>query len=153
VRFVSAPPTQEPALSLLGGMRKEIAELYDDLDIDGPDMPKAGPEEFALPSGDFLVGEDEEGDAVCCGGIKRLPDGACEFKRMYVLPAARGQGVARRLLAALEARARELGYTIARLDTGPRQPHSHHLYVSAGYRTIENFNANPMATYFGEKAL
>ncbi len=153
MRFVSAPPTREPALSLLAGMRDEIASLYDDLDIDGPDMPKAGPAEFGPPHGDFLVGEDDEGAAICCGGIKRLPDGACEFKRMYVIPAARGRGVARRLLGALEARARELGYSIARLDTGPRQPHSHHLYVSAGYRDIENFNANPMATYFGEKAL
>ena len=42
---------------------------------------------------------------------------------------------------------------IARLDTGPRQPESQHLYESAGYRPIPNFNANPMATYFGEKRL
>ena len=41
---------------------------------------------------------------------------------MYVIPEARGRGVARILLAALEDRARGLGYTIARLDTGPKQP-------------------------------
>ena len=78
MRFVSALPAEEPARSLLQGMRREIAELYDDLDLDGPDMPKAGPAEFALPHGDFLVG-DEAGEAICCGGLKRLPDGACPW--------------------------------------------------------------------------
>ena len=72
---------------------------------------------------------------------------------MYVVPAARGRGVARELLGALEARARALGYTVGRLDTGPRQPAAQHLYESAGYKQIENFNANPVATFFGEKRL
>jgi GNAT superfamily N-acetyltransferase len=72
---------------------------------------------------------------------------------MYVAPGARGRGVARALLAALESAGRELGYAVARLDTGPAQPHARALYESAGYAEIENFNANPVATYFAEKAL
>ena len=47
----------------------------------------------------------------------------------------------------------ELGFTVARLDTGPRQPGARHLYESAGYVEIENFNANPVANYFGQKSL
>ena len=42
---------------------------------------------------------------------------------------------------------------MARLDTGPRQPHSRRLYEHRGYRVIENFNQNPVADYFGEKTL
>ena len=133
-------------------MREEISELYTGLDLQGPDMPKAGPEELNPPKGVFLVGY-EEGVATCCGGLKRLDDETCELKRMYVIPAARGRGVARILLTALEDRARELGYGVARLDTGPRQPGAQHLYESAGYIEIPNFNANPVATYFGEKRL
>jgi GNAT superfamily N-acetyltransferase len=72
---------------------------------------------------------------------------------MYVVPAARGQGVARTLLRALEDAARGLGYRIARLDTGPRQPHARGLYESEGYVPIANFNDNPVATFFGEKRL
>lgn len=151
--FRSVPAEQEPARSLLAAMRAEISAMYDDLDLDGPDMPKAGPAELGPPGGDVLVGFDPDGEAVAVGGIKRLPDGACEIKRMYVRPEARGRGVARALLAALEARARELGYAVVRLDTGPKQPDSKHLYLSAGYREIPNFNANPIATFFGEKAL
>ena len=87
------------------------------------------------------------------GGVKRLDDDACEIKRMYVVPEARGRGLARRLLDELEDAARGLGYRIARLDTGPQQPHAQRLYESAGYAAIGNFNANPFASFWGEKAL
>jgi GNAT superfamily N-acetyltransferase len=70
-----------------------------------------------------------------------------------VIPARRGTGVARTLLHALEAKARELGYTIARLDTGPKQERAHGLYESEGYVEIEDFNRNPVAAFWGEKPL
>ncbi len=68
-------------------------------------------------------------------------------------PAARGRGHARELLRALEDAARDLGYGVVRLDTGPRQPHAQAMYESAGYRPIGNFNANPVASFWGEKRL
>lgn len=138
--------------ALVAAMRAEMAELYEGLDLDSAAMPKAGPSELGPPGGGFLVGY-EDGAAICCGGVKRLDPDACEIKRMYVVPSARGRGVARVLLSALEDLARESGYTIARLDTGPRQPGAQHLYESAGYEPIENFNANPVATFFGSKRL
>jgi len=141
---------------LLAAMVAEMRELYwdigDGLDLNAPDMPAAGPAEMSPPGGTFLVGY-RDGQAVCAGGIKRLPDGACEIKRMYVVPEARGQGIAKALLSALEDAARELGYDIARLDTGPRQPHARAMYEAAGYVPIANFNGNPVATFFGEKRL
>lgn len=137
---------------LESAMRAEIEALYSGLEMNAPDMPKAGPEELNPPHGVFLVGYRDD-RAICCGGIKTLAPGICEFKRMYVAPEARGRGVARELLAALEHRARALGFHTARLDTGDRQPAAQHLYESAGYVPIANFNANPMATYFGEKRL
>ena len=148
--FTDARADQSPGTELLAGMRAEISAIYDGQDLDGPDMPKAGPSELGPPDGAFLIGW-EDARPVCCGGVKRLPDGACEIKRMFVVPGARGRGVARALLHALEARAQALGYTVLRLDTGPRQPAARHLYESEGYAEIENFNANPVATYFGEK--
>ena len=62
-------------------------------------------------------------------------------------------GYLSRLLRALEDAARGLSYRIARLDTGPRQPHARGLYESEGYVAIGNFNSNPVATFFGEKRL
>lgn len=142
---------------LADAMRAEVAAMYDGLELDGAAMPAAGPRELSPPHGAFLVGW-RGGEPVCCGGIKRLPDDgsqgpACEIKKMYVVPQARGQGVARALLAALEEHARGLGYRVARLDTGPRQPDAQHLYRSAGYVEIGNFNDNPVATFFAEKHL
>lgn len=144
---------EEPARSLAQAMRDEMSALYDDLDLDGDAMPRAGPRELGPPGGVFLVGFDPEGRAVCCGGVKDLGDGTCELKRMYVAPDARRRGVARALLTALEGAGRELGHTVARLDTGPRQAHAEAFYRAAGYHPIGNYNANPVASFFGEKPL
>ena len=152
VEFRPCPMDEEPAATLAQGMRDEIAALYDGLALDGPDMPKAGPNELRPPHGTFVVG-CEDGVPVCCGGLKRLPDGACEIKKMFVVESARGRGVARALLEELERLARQLGYDTARLDTGPRQIRARRMYERAGYAAIENFNANPVATFFAEKRL
>ena len=151
--FRPVPLEQEPAASLVASMRAEVASLYEGLDLNDARMPKAGPAELGPPGGLFLVGFDESRQPVCGGGVKRLSDEACEIKRMYVVPEGRGVGVGRALLKALEDAARGLGYSVARLDTGPRQPGAERMYRDAGYHPIGNFNGNPVATFFGEKAL
>ena len=137
---------------LIAAFAAEMAELYDGLDVGATGMPTAGPDDLGPPSGAFLVGYADD-RPVCCGGVKRLPDGACELKRMYVVPEARRQGVARALLGALEEAARELGFTVARMDTGPRQQHAMAFYEAEGYAPTGNFNANPVAAWWGEKTL
>jgi GNAT superfamily N-acetyltransferase len=151
MRFEAVPAAAPPASDLLAAMVAEMAPLYGR--IDAPGMPSATPADFAPPRGTFLVGFDDDGAAVCGGGVKGLDHETAEIKRMYVVPAARRRGLARVLLAALEDAARDLGYRVARLDTGPRQPHAQALYESAGYRPIGNFNANPVASFWGEKRL
>ena len=151
VRFEPLPADRPPAADLITAMVAEMATLYGPIDV--PGMPSATPADFAPPHGTFLVGFDDDGAAVCAGGVKRLDREAAEIKRMYVVPAARGRGLARVLLAALEDAALGLGYGTVRLDTGALQPHAQALYESAGYRAIGNFNANPVAAYWGEKRL
>jgi GNAT superfamily N-acetyltransferase len=152
--FRPVPVDEGDGAALVEAMIEEMRELYwdvgDGLDLNSPDMPKAGPGELGPPDGVFLVGY-RNGAAVC--GVKRLPDGGCEIKRMYVVPPARRQGLARVLLHELEDAARRLGYQVARLDTGPRQAHAQGLYEAEGYVAIANFNGNPVATFFGEKRL
>ncbi len=146
---VRSEPADGPvARGLVAAMEAEILDLY------GPaEMPTtAHPEELTPPDGAFVV-LYEAGSPVAGGGVKRLDDEVGEIKRMYVVPAARSRGHARRLLAALEDAARELGYRRARLDTGPSQPHSLALYESAGYVAIPDYNGNVVATYWGEKRL
>jgi GNAT superfamily N-acetyltransferase len=139
-----------PASDLLAAMVAEMDELYGDIEAVG--MPSAKPADFAPPGGTFLVGFHAD-EPVCAGGIKPIAPDAAEIKRMYVAPTARRQGVARALLRALEGAARERGYAFVRLDTGPLQRGAMALYASEGYTEIGNFNANPIAAYWGEKRL
>jgi GNAT superfamily N-acetyltransferase len=150
IDFREADPSASPAYELIRAMVAEMNELYGD--IEGERVPSATPADFAPPGGVFLVGY-LEGEPVCAGGLKRLDEEAAEIKRMYVVPATRRRGVARLLLAALEDAARERGYSVVRLDTGPRQQHAAALYASEGYVDVGNYNANPLAAYWGEKRL
>jgi len=88
-----------------------------------------------------LVARDERGTALGCGALRRLGDDIAEVKRMFVVPAARGRGVSKALLGALEDVARERGWTTLRLETGSRQPEAIGLYTAAGYRPIDAFGA------------
>jgi GNAT superfamily N-acetyltransferase len=150
VEFRRADAAAPPAADLIEAMIAEMVPLYGNINV--PGAPTATAADMGPPGGAFVVGYEDE-RPICGGGIKRLPDGACEIKRMYVVPDARGRGVARALLVALEDEARALGYAIARLDTGPRQPHAERMYRAAGYTDTGNFNANPFASYWGEKRL
>jgi GNAT superfamily N-acetyltransferase len=88
-----------------------------------------------------LVARDEDGTPLGCGALRVLGDGVAEVKRMYVAPAARGRGVSKAVLAALEDAAGERGWTTLRLETGPLQPEAIGLYSGAGYRPIGAFGA------------
>ena len=151
ISFRVADPSLPPARDLLAAMVEEMKPLYGPIDV--PHAPSATPADFSPPAGTFLVGRDDDGTPVCGGGVKRLSADVAEIKRMYVVPSARGRGLGVTLLEALEDAARSLGYTRVRLDTGPKQPHAERMYREAGYREIGNFNDNPFASFFGEKAL
>ena len=150
IEFRTVDAALAPASDLLAAMVAEMNALYGDIEV--PGMPSATPADFAPPTGIFLVGF-HDGEPVCAGGIKRIAPDAAEIKRMYVVPAARRRAVARTLLRALEGAARERGYAFVRLDTGPLQGGAVALYASEGYTEIGNFNANPIAAYWGEKRL
>jgi putative acetyltransferase len=78
------------------------------------------------------VARDETGMALACAALVLGADYS-EIKRLYVHPRGRGQGLARKLLARLEARALEAHCTLIRLETGPYQPAALALYAGAGY--------------------
>jgi len=84
------------------------------------------------PATSFLAALDD-GEAVGCIGLMPVVDGVGEIKRMFVLDSHRGRGIARRLMASVEAVARHRGATALRLATGTRQPEAVALYESLGY--------------------
>ncbi|HVW19226.1 MAG TPA: GNAT family N-acetyltransferase [Solirubrobacteraceae bacterium] len=150
--FRAVPATQPPASTLIEAMYEEILGMYGHKGQREAKWLEPIPGGFDAPGGACLVGEDD-GVALCVGGLRDLGDGVCEIKRMYVVPEARGNGVARLLLAALEHVARDMGYARVRLDTGPDQPHARRLYERSGYVEIPDYNGNAWAAFWGEKEL
>jgi DNA-binding MarR family transcriptional regulator/predicted GNAT family N-acyltransferase len=104
------------------------------------------------PSGLFVIAR-LDGDAVGCGGLKRVDRATGEIKRVWTAPSARGLGVARRMLRTLEAAAREKRLKTLRLDTNQALTEAHALYRSEGYQEIARFNDNPYADHWFEKQL
>lgn len=79
-----------------------------------------------------------DGQAAGCGGIKPC-DGFAELKRMYTRSQYRGMGLARQMLAHLEAESCKLGYEWMRLETGYKQVDAIGLYEKAGFTFIPAF--------------
>ena len=124
----------DPAVrALLMDVLGELSERYGG---SGDDTP-IGDDDFTPPDGAFFVADDGE-RLVGCAGWRRHGDDA-ELKRMYTAKAARGRGLARRLLATVEESARAAGCRRVILETGDRQPEAIALYESAGYTRIEDF--------------
>ena len=109
-------------------------------------------DQLAPPVGAWLEGWRGD-EAVACGGVRLLSPDVCEIKRMYVDPSARGAGLARRLLTALEEAGAALGARVARLDTGRDMAPAVALYRTSGYVEIEDYNGNPDAGWWFEKQL
>ncbi len=87
----------------------------------------------------FVVAQDDAGEPVACGALRTIDAEHGELKRMFVDPAHRGRGASRVVLAALEQKARDLGWTRLVLETGTRQHEAVGLYESSGYNAIEPF--------------
>jgi GNAT superfamily N-acetyltransferase len=108
---------------------------------------------FAAADAAWLVAY-ADGVAVGCGGLRTLSPGVGEIKRMFVAAPARGTGLGRRLLRALEARAVAVGHARVRLLTTPVLAEACALYAAEGYVEIERVEqpGDPVELWL-EKAL
>ena len=87
----------------------------------------------------FVVVAYDNHHPVGCGAIKEYSPIAMEIKRMYTSPAARGKGVATKVLTELERWTAELSYKKCLLETGIKQPEAIGLYQKCGYKPIPNY--------------
>jgi GNAT superfamily N-acetyltransferase len=145
-----AAPESPEAHWCLGEYCAELARRFDE----GFD-PQAGGTardvEMAPPDGFFFLAW-LDGRPVGCGGFKRVGAREGEVKRLWTAPEARGLGVARRVMAAIEAAARAAGVTTLRLDTNRALVEAQALYRKLGYQEVARFNANPYAhCWFGKR--
>ncbi len=118
------------AAALIAEVQQEYVSRYG-----GPDGTPLRVDEFAPPHGAFVIVAIDQ-VAIGCGGLRRYDDVSGEIKRMFVRRAHRRTGLGRRLLHALEDRARQLGYRRVILETGTAQPEAMSLYDSEGFVPI-----------------
>jgi SsuE family FMN reductase len=88
--------------------------------------------DFTEPNGVFIILQ-EDGETVAGGALRRYDPLTAEVKRVWTSHRHRRRGLARRVMAELEATATQLGYQRIHLTTGPRQPEARSLYLAAGY--------------------
>jgi GNAT superfamily N-acetyltransferase len=103
--------------------------------------------EFAAPGGALLIVQ-ENGESVAGGAFRRHGPETAEFKRIWTQSAHRRRGLARFVLAELEALAVRRGYSQVYLTTGPRQPEAKHLYLNSGYEPLFDLAADPETIKF-----
>ena len=108
---------------------KELAEL---------------PGKYSPPDGRLLLALDN-GQVAGCAALRKIGDGICEIKRLFLRPAFRGQGLGRKLAEAVISEAKQIGYERMRLDTlPPKMNDAIALYRSLGFTEIEPYYDNPV---------
>jgi GNAT superfamily N-acetyltransferase len=151
VQIAEEPATGAAAQHCLQLYYRELDQRFDG-GFDPGKSILASLDEFAPPRGAFLVVR-RDGEPVGCGGLTPLTADAAYLKRMWIAPEARGLGLARKLLDALEEKARTIGYRVVKLETNRALAEAQQLYRTSGYVEVAPFNDEFYAHHWFEKRL
>ena len=123
------------AARLIAALNAELSAAFPEPGANHFSLSEA---QVSLGGGAFLIAYEND-TAVGCGAVRQVDETTAELKRMYVDPSARGRGIGRALVEALESEARLLGVTRVVLETGTRLAPAIRLYEGMGYARIPLF--------------
>ncbi len=132
VSIARAELTADASRALITALNAELSAMYSE---PGANHFGLDPAEVSGRRGAFLL-VSLDGTPVGCGAVRLIDAEKGELKRMYVAPAARGKGLSKQLVTALESEARALGAKRLVLETGTRQHAALALYRGMGFHSI-----------------
>lgn len=104
---------------------------------------KTLPGKYASPEGRLIIAEYNS-EIAGCVAVKKIGEGVCEMKRLYVRPKFRGKKIGRMLAERIVADASDIGYDLMRLDTLERLKEAISLYRSMGFKETTAYVYNPI---------
>ncbi len=144
-------PSHPDAVRSLSAYFTELTERFD-IGFDPARTLPAAPDDLRPPRGLLLLAR-LDGQPIGCAALKLHGSQAAEVKRMWVAPSARGLGLGRRLLQAVEQLAADHGARLLRLETNRNLTEAIALYRSTGYQEVPAFNDEPFAHHWFQKKL
>ncbi|HQT90588.1 MAG TPA: GNAT family N-acetyltransferase [Candidatus Kryptobacter bacterium] len=143
--LVAVRKSDEESLLQVRDLFLEYADSLDfDLGFQDFDRELAElPGEYSEPDGRLFIAY-ESGKPAGCVALRKIDEGICEMKRLYVRPEFRGRAIGRVLAERVVSVAKKLGYGKMRLDTVSSMTEAITLYRSLGFVEIGKYRLNPL---------
>ena len=102
------------------------------------------------PTGVIALAHDADEKLLGCGMMRKIRPDAAEFKRMFVRPEGRGQGIGRMLVERRMEVAKEMGITAIYADTLTASTTMHEMYRDLGFKQIARYPESHTVEHFPE---
>ena len=149
VMLRDADPDDPAATYLIGSYYQFLIDNIPGVTRTQFSLPLSDVAKLRPPHGALLIAWSDD-MPVGTASFRPLEPGVAEVKRLWVDPMARGQGLARRLMQALESRARDMGYSRMKLDTNSALVEAVALYRAMGWTETAPYSDPPADTWLSK---
>jgi len=132
ITITEEDPNTPDAINLIDELSETLASITGDSGRNSFELS-----DVKVPRAIFVVARNRDGNAIGCGAFRPINENTAEIKRMYTKP--KSMGVGTEILAYLEARVKEYGYTFLRLETRLVNYKAVLFYEKNGYKRIPNY--------------
>ena len=150
VEIRDADPDEPAALACIAAYYRLLEKTVAGTRPDMFTLPLPDAARYRPPQGAFLIAWSDD-LPIGCASLRALDQGAAEVKRLWVDPVARGQGLGRRLMRAVESRARDIGFTHLKLDSNTALVEAIALYRSDGWKETAAYTGFPANIWLAKR--